>query len=182
MPNYTFLLASARNNGNSEQLARLAAETLPNESKQTWLTLRDHPLPAFQDLRHDQDGYAPPTGDELKLFDATAECDQLVFVTPVYWYSVPAPLKLYLDYWSAWMRVENLDFRNRMTGKQLWAISASAGAANEAQHMFDSLKLCATYMKMDWGGHVLGNGTAAGDVIKDEAAVSAARELFKNEV
>lgn len=178
MSRYSFLIASARENGNSEQLARVAAESLDSSDQQTWTAIRDLPLAPFQDLRHEDDGYKSPTGNERALFDATVDCDHLVFVTPVYWYSVPAPLKLYLDYWSAWMRVEELDFKNQMKGKHLWAISASAGAAEQANPMFESLQLSGKFMAMEWGGHVLGNGSAAGDVMKDEAKITAARKLF----
>ena len=38
------------------------------------------------------------------LLDATLAATDLVFVAPVYWYSLPAAAKLYLDYWSAWLR------------------------------------------------------------------------------
>ena len=179
MRKYTFLVASARENGNAEQLARIAAEQLSDDSESQWLELRSLPLPPFQDLRHGDDAYAAPEGNAKVLCDATIDCSDLVFVNPVYWYSVPTPLKLYLDYWSHWMRVEELDFKNRMQGKRLWVISASAGAAADAEPMFESLKLSAKFLSMQWAGHVLGNGSAAGDVLNDEAAVAKAKLLFK---
>ena len=113
--NVTFLVASARANGNSEQLARHGASALPESIEQHWLVLGDHPLEPFQDLRHG--GYAEPTGHAKTLVEATLAADHIVFVAPVYWYSVPAPLKLYLDYWSHWMRVDSLDFKARMAQK-----------------------------------------------------------------
>lgn len=175
----TFLIASARENGNSEQLARIAAEALPKDGSQTWLELRNLPLPPFQDLRHGDESYSAPEGNALTLCNATLDCDDLILVTPVYWYSTPAPLKLYLDYWSHWMRVEDLGFKDRMKGKRMWVIAASAGPAEEAEPMIQSLKLCATYLDMQWCGHVLGNGSAAGDVLEDSDAVEAARGLFE---
>ncbi|MEM7457383.1 MAG: NAD(P)H-dependent oxidoreductase, partial [Planctomycetota bacterium] len=142
------------------------------------LNLRDYPLEPFQDLRHHGD-YAKPEGNALSLLEASLDCDDLVFVTPVYWYSVPAPLKLYLDYWSHWMRVAETGFKESMRGKNLWAVSCSAGPAIEAQHMFASLELSAKYMEMNWSGFVLGNGSAAGDVLTDDDAVEKARVLFQ---
>ena len=76
------------------------------------------------------------------------------------------------------MRVDELDFKNRMKGKHLWAISASAGSAEQANPMFKSLQMSATYMAMEWGGHLLGNGSAAGDVMNDEQALAKAKTLF----
>lgn len=178
MGSYTFLIASARRNGNSEQLAKIASASLGENASQRWLDLKDVTLDPFHDLRHVESGYDTPRGDELELFDATVNCTDLVFVTPVYWYSLPAPLKLYLDYWSAWLRVDGLNFKTRMKGKRLWAISTSAGPAEEANSMFESLRLSANYMGMQWGGSVLGNGSAAGDVLKDTRAVELATYLF----
>ncbi|MEZ5306369.1 MAG: NAD(P)H-dependent oxidoreductase [Pyrinomonadaceae bacterium] len=179
MEKFTFIIASARPNGNSEQLARIAAERLEAASTE-WLALRDFPIPAFEDLRHNGEPYAAPEGNALKLYQATADCDHLVFVTPLYWYNVPATLKLYLDHWSHWLRVESLNFRERMNGKRMWAISVSAGPASKAEPMFKSLELSADYMNMIWSGHVLGNGSAAGDVLRDSAAIEKAKSLFEN--
>ena len=177
--NITFLVASARANGNSEQLARHAAETLPDTVEQSWIALRDHPLDPFQDLRHvEGSGYEEPTGHAKTLADATLAADHIVLVTPVYWYSVPAPLKLYLDYWSHWMRVESLDFKAKMSEKSLRVISALAGPAESAEPMTESLKLCAAFLSMNWGGYALGNGSAPGDVLQDENALRAATQCL----
>lgn len=42
----------------------------------------------------------------------------IVLVSPVYWFSIPSPLKTYLDHWSGWMRVPDLDFKEKMRGKK----------------------------------------------------------------
>ncbi len=175
---YTFLIASSRVGGNSEQLARHAAGQLPGKSQQ-WVVLRDYPLEPFEDLRHAEGTYPPPRGNARFLLDATLAADNLVLVAPVYWYSVPSPLKLYLDHWSAWMRVDGLDFKEQMSGKTMWLVSASAGPADEAQHMIASLQLSAKYLGMKWGGYVLGNGTQPGDVARDVKAFEVAANLFQ---
>lgn len=181
MTKFTFLVGSARANGNAEQLAHHASQSLNGSAEQLWLNLNELPLPPFQDVRHLEGGnYLPPTGNAKTLFDATVDCDHLVFVSPVYWYSLPTSLKHYLDYWSEWMRVEGLDFKQRMKGKTLWAISSSAGSEAEAEPMLQSLRLSANYMQMNWGGHVLGTGDAPGEVLQDTAAMEAARHLFEN--
>jgi NAD(P)H-dependent FMN reductase len=57
--NYLFLLGSTRAGGNTEALARLAAEQLPADVKQTWLRLSDLPIEPFKDIRHEGDGVYP---------------------------------------------------------------------------------------------------------------------------
>lgn len=172
-----FLLASARANGNSEQLARHAVAGLGESVEQHWIALRDCPLDAFQDLRHPVE-YGEPVGNAKQLVEATLAADHIVFVSPVYWYSVPAPLKLYLDYWSHWMRVDSLEFTAQMAQKSLRVIAALAGPAEQATPMMQSLELCANYMKMTWAGFALGNGSAPGDVMNDTAALESATKLL----
>lgn len=50
---FLFLLASAREQGNTEQLARHAARCLPPGAQQVWLRLTDLAVPEFHDQRHD---------------------------------------------------------------------------------------------------------------------------------
>ncbi len=56
---FLFLLGSSRPDGNTELLARRAAEQLPTEVEQRWLSLAEHPLPDFVDLRRDSDHVHP---------------------------------------------------------------------------------------------------------------------------
>jgi hypothetical protein len=114
---FTFLLASARRDGNTELLTRKAAESLPPDYGQHWLRLMDLPLPPFEDIRHSVGVYPQPEGNERVLFDATLAATDLVFAVPLYWYSVPTAAKLYLDYWSGWLRVPDADFKARMVGR-----------------------------------------------------------------
>lgn len=177
---FLFLTASSRTDGNSEQLARLAAEaSLPAGAEQRWLRLSEHPLPPFADLRHTGDGrYPEPAGHERTLLDATSEATDLVFVAPLYWYSLPTSAKLYLDYWSAWLRVPGVDFRARMAGGTMWAVTALASEDEKADPLIGALRLTADYMGMRWGGALLGNGTRPGDVLRDERALVAAKSFF----
>ena len=66
---FLFLLASTRLEGNSEQLARHAAHSLPEGAETRWLRLEDHPLPPFADTRHST-GYQAPEGNAALLAEA----------------------------------------------------------------------------------------------------------------
>ena len=120
-----------------------------------------------------------PVGHARELLDATLAAEVVVLAAPVYWYSLPAPAKLYLDHWSHWMRVPDLAFRDRMRGKRLALTTAMAGAdPAEAAPLIESLRLTAAYMGMAWGGHVLAHANAAGDVLRDGATLAEARGLL----
>ncbi len=178
---FLFLVSSARREGNSEQLARRAAAALPVSSSQTWLNLADLPLPAFDDRRHVSAENWTPTveGHARTLLAATLGATDLVLVAPVYWYSLPAAAKLYLDHWSAWLRVPGWDFKARMAGKTLWAVSSFSDTDPRfAEPLKESLRLSAEYLHMRWGGQLLGSGNRPGDVLNDQAALAAAARFF----
>jgi hypothetical protein len=176
---FTFLLASARRDGNTELLTRKAADSLPPEYSQRWLRLMDLPLPPFEDIRHSVGVYPQPEGNERVLFDATLEATDLVFAVPLYWYSVPTAAKLYLDYWSGWLRVPGADFKARMAGKKLWGVCAlSDEDPRRADPLVGTLELTADYLHMEFGGVLLGYGSRPGDVAGDSATLSRARCFF----
>jgi hypothetical protein len=176
---FTFLLASARRDGNTELLTRKAAESLPRDYGQRWLRLMDLPLPPFQDIRHSVGVYPQPEGNERVLFDATLAATDLVFAVPLYWYSVPTAAKLYLDYWSGWLRVPGADFKARMAGKTLWGVCAlSEEDPRRADPLVGTLRLTADYLKMEFGGVLLGYGSKPGDIVADAAAFERADTFF----
>lgn len=178
---WLFLVASTRESGvlgNTEALARRAANALPAPERQTWQHLHGMDLPPFEDHRHDHGRYPMPEGDALRLLEATLAATDLVFVSPVYWYSIPAPLKLYLDHWSAWLRVPDLNFKARMAGRAAWLVSTSGDRA-KSQPMFDSLRLCAEFMAMRWGGELWGKGGAPGAIDADAQALDAATRFLQ---
>jgi multimeric flavodoxin WrbA len=177
---FLFILGSARYDGNTEHLARHAARSLPASTAQTWLHLLDHNLPLFEDIRHHETRkYSIGSESERILLDATLAATDIVIASPVYWYSVSASIKLYLDHWSAWMRLEGVDFKARMAGKTLWAIAAlSDDDWSGAKPLIDTLRLSADYMKMNWGGVLLGYGNRPRDVLLDSPSIGRAEKFF----
>lgn len=179
---FLFLVASARREGNTETLARLAAEHLPADIERQWIHLDEHPLAPFEDIRHHSsrnNPYPLPKGNERLLLDATLAATDIVFVTPLYWYSLPSTAKLYLDHWSGWLRVPGVDFKKRMAGKTLWGVCVLADEdVTSADLLLGTLRQTARYMDMLWGGELTGSGSKPGDVLHDPRAVAAADHFF----
>jgi multimeric flavodoxin WrbA len=175
-----FLIASTRRDGNSEQLARRAAASLSPEVEQRWVRLDEAELPPFVDLRHDR-GYPPVAGASRVLAEATLAASDLVFVTPVYWYSLPAAAKNYLDHWSHWMRDPTLDFKARMKERRLWAVVVDASDLEERafEPLIGTLVRSAEYMSMTWMGALHGHGNRPGDALGDPAVLAAAADYFR---
>lgn len=177
---FLFVLGSARADGNTELLARRAAEQLPDDTRQRWLRLTDLPIPPFQDRRHLGDGVYPrAVGNARTLLEATAEATDLVIASPLYWYAMSAETKRYLDEWSAWLRTPDTNFRARMAGGTLWGVSALASSdPSDADPLVGTLEKTAAYMKMRFGGVLLGNGSRPGDMLRDEEALRSAKTFF----
>ncbi|MEV6417951.1 NAD(P)H-dependent oxidoreductase [Kribbella sp. NPDC051718] len=177
---FLFLLGSARPGGNTEALARLAADGLAAEVKQKWVRLAELPLAPFHDLRHEGAGaYPEPTGNERELLDATLAATDLVIASPLYWYTVSTSVKLYLDYWTAWLRVPGVDFRERMRGKTLWAVTAhTADDPSQVDPLLGTLRLTAEYLGMRWGGELLAYGNRPDEALAGDGVRTAAQQLF----
>ncbi|NTX09378.1 NAD(P)H-dependent oxidoreductase [Myxococcus sp. CA051A] len=184
--NVLFLLASARENGNAEQLARKAAESLPSGTVTDWLRLDAYQHEAFRDLRHAPGGYAarPASPEMLALAERTLAADELVIVAPVYWYSLPASAQSYLEHWSWWFRLPELRFRERMRGKVLSLVTTHSSDEDDgvAQPLLMSLQLSADYMEMGWRGALIGHGNQPGEVLQDPRAMANAREFLRRPV
>jgi multimeric flavodoxin WrbA len=179
---FLFVLGSARAEGNSELLARRAAEQLPPDVEQEWLDLTELPVPDFEDLRHDSDHVRPTEGNVARLLDATLAATDIVIVSPLYWYSVSAQTKRYLDYWSGWLRTPGLDFKATLAGRTLWGVTALAHTQEVvADPLVGTLHNSAAYMGMRFGGVLLGNGSKPGDVLNDDAALTRAKTFFAQE-
>ncbi|MGA4840243.1 flavodoxin family protein [Streptomyces sp. G45] len=183
---FLFVLGSSRRDGNTELLARKAAEQLPADTEQRWLHLDDHPLPDFDDLRHDERHararVVPENTHESLLLDATLAATDIVLASPLYWYSVSATTKRYLDFWDAWLEVPGLDFKEKMQQRTLWGVTALAHPEEEAADpLIGTLRYSAAYFPMRFGGVLLGNGTRPGQVLDDDAALARAKTFFHRE-
>ncbi|MFF4444235.1 flavodoxin family protein [Streptomyces sp. NPDC001502] len=175
---FLFVLGSSRSDGNTEILARAAAEQLPAGVRQRWFDLAGSALPDFRDGRHEAEGWTPSESEEaLRL--ATLEATDIVIASPLYWYALSAQTKRYLDYWSGWLTVPGSDFKERMAGRTLWGVTAMADHDEvRAEGLVTSLHHTAAYMRMRFGGVLLGNGSRPGQVRDDERATIRAKTFF----
>lgn len=165
-------------------LARLAARSLPDDVEQVWLNLLHYPLPLFEDIRHHETRrYQVANETEQMYIDATLAATDIVIASPVYWYSLSASSKLYLDHWSAWMRLPDINFRDRMAGKKLWGITVlSDEDLLGVQPLIETLRLSANYMDMFWGGVLIGYGNRPGDILNDAPSVERAEMFFAKDI
>lgn len=178
---FLFLLASARPEGNTAQLARTAAEQLPSDTEQRWLDLAQLPLPDYFDSRHAEEPWPEQENEEL-LRQATLAATDIVIASPLYWYSLSSYAKRYLDYWSKWLGTPDPRFKAEMAGRTLWGVTAMAHREEVvAEPLVLTLHHTAAYMGMRFGGVLLGNGSRPGHIRGDEQAALRAKTFFTRE-
>lgn len=177
---FLFVLGSARANGNSERLARHAATHLPDDVTQRWIDLKSVRLPEYEDRRRQENrAYTPTDPSEIELLDATLAATDIALVSPLYWYTLSSSTKRYLDHWTGWFDVPGLRFKERMAGRTLWVVTAlGENDLHAADPLVDSVRRSADYMKMRFGGVLLGIGSRPGQVEHDARAMAGAREFF----
>jgi hypothetical protein len=69
-----------------------------------------------------------------------------------------------------------------MAGRTLWGVTVLADSQpSVADPLAGTLNNSAAYLKMRFGGVLLGNGSKPGDVLKDTEALSRAKTFFAEE-
>ena len=106
----TVLFGGSRPEGNT-QLTKLAVEGLDYK----WIDLTDYQFNPVRDFRHDNRDITSYNDDYKQVIDQVLESDTVIFASPVYWYSVSASLKAFIDHWS-----ETLIDNNYKDFKEKW--------------------------------------------------------------
>ena len=165
---------SARDGGNTEKLTELLLEGIDKET----IRLREYHMEPFIDKRHDPNGFPQVEDDLSKLMLAMMEHDTIVFATPLYWYGMSSHMKLFIDYWTQYLRVESMQFKERMRGKKAYVVvvggpkSKMTGLAliQQFRHIFD-------FMGMSFEGWIIGRGTRPDDILTDRQTIAEAKAL-----
>ncbi|WP_025273495.1 flavodoxin family protein [Haloglycomyces albus] len=179
---FLFILGSARderNESNTEILTRQAAQQLPEGTEQEWIRLTDYPLDPFRDRSDSGDTPTFPKGNEKALLDATLAATDLVIASPLYWYGVSSYTQAYLEYWDKWFLIPELNFEERMKGRNLWGVTAMGVKQTEhSDPLRDKLSLTAEFMSMEWKGFLVATSGGSGQIRKREEAMVKAKEFF----
>ena len=138
------LFASSRRNGNTGQLMDRIAKELAIEV----VDLGNARMSAYDyEHRNRDDDFEP-------LMKRVLDFDQIIFASPVYWYSVSPPMKVFLDRISDFLDLPDLlDQGRRLRGKQAYIVCTSVD--DEVSKAFlDALTDTFQYLGMRFGGIV----------------------------
>jgi multimeric flavodoxin WrbA len=105
----------------------------------------------------------------------------IIHSVPVYFWSMTAQMKAYLDRWCALFDAEwrwQKQYHPQMKGKRIGLITVCGDSnVHTADPIVHSFKSTADMTKMHWLGAVMASASGRGDIRGDEAVRKKAREL-----
>ncbi|MGE5675850.1 MAG: flavodoxin family protein [Mycobacterium leprae] len=168
------ILGSSRRQGNSELLAEQVIGNLPCSR----LYLMEHAIQPIVDKRHSPEGFSPVADDYDDVIARVMAHDTLVFVTPVYWYTMSGLMKNFIDRWSQSLRDSRYAFREVMRQKRAYVVIAGGDQPRiKGLPLIQTFQYAFDYVGLTFGGYVIGEGDRPGDVLQDAAAMSQAAVL-----
>ncbi|MFS1512450.1 flavodoxin family protein [Chengkuizengella sp. SCS-71B] len=98
-----------------------------------------------------------------------------IFTTPLYWYGMSGPMKIFFDRCSQYLRDERFNFKEEMSKKKAYVIvTGGANPQIEALPLIQQFKYIFNFVNMEFVDYMIGRGNEPGDVKEDEAAISKA--------
>ncbi|WP_087973733.1 flavodoxin family protein [Oceanobacillus rekensis] len=168
---------STRDNGNTELLTYQA---VPKE-KGTHIYLRDYNVLPIIDQRHDESGFDVVEDHHKDLINQMLSHDVIVFSTPIYWYSMSAPMKIFIDRWSQILRDPGyVHFREELSKKKAYLIAVGGDTPKiKGLPLVQQFNYICQFYKMTFADYVIGKASKPGEITKDTAALKAASTLIK---
>lgn len=168
---------STRENGNTEYLTYKAVP----KDKGTHLYLRNHFIQPIVDERHAKDGFKSVKDEHKDLIQKMLEHDVIVFSTPIYWYSMSGPMKIFIDRWSQILRdPEFPNFREELKNKKVYLIAVGGDKPTiKGLPLIEQFNYICQFYDMSFEGYVIGRASKPGQIINDERALKAASSLLE---
>ncbi|MFD1851998.1 flavodoxin family protein [Oceanobacillus bengalensis] len=167
---------STRINGNTEYLTYQAVP----KDKGTHIYLRDHNIHPIVDQRHAEEGFDKINDDLKDLIDIILEHDIILFSTPIYWYSMSGPMKIFIDRWSQILRdPEYPHFREELRKKKVYLIAVGGDKPSiKGIPLVQQFNYICQFYDMSFEGYVVGRASKPGQIVHDKRALKQASLLF----
>lgn len=176
------LLGSPRKKGNSTLLAKEAVRGAIAESGkcETFYLqgMNIQPCRACDSCQQDEQHACVLKDDMQLLYPKILDATALLFATPIYWFSISAQTKIFLDRCYALNRPEGHLFKGKKVGVILTYGDRDpyvSGAVNAIRTLQDSFR----YTESDIVGIVYGSANKAGEVLTNKRLLSEAYNLGK---
>jgi len=170
----TVLFGGSRPEGNTARLTKMAL----SGHDYKWFDLTQYQLNPVRDVRHDGATIDTYEDDYKKMIDQVLASDTIVFASPVYWYSISASLKAFIDHWSETLMDPNYkDFKAKMAEKDFRLIIVGGDFPKvKAKPCITQIKYSLEFLGATLSGYIIGTAEKPGDIDKDSYALNRARE------
>jgi len=178
------MMGSPRKDGNSATLAKqvaAGAEAAGAEVESFYLHgMNIHPCTACDACREERDKDCVIDDDMETLYPKLRQADALVIASPIYWFTVSAQTKLFMDRWYALggPGEEYAAFAGKRIGIVLTYADVdpfTSGAVNALRTFQDAFN----YVGAQIVGMVYGSASEAGEIRKNRDLMEKAYELGK---
>ena len=175
------VIGSPRKKGNSSILAKqVAAGAKAGGAGVDTFYLQDmkiRPCAACDACRKKTAGRCVLNDDMQKLYPKLRDADAIVLASPIYWFTVSAQTKLFMDRWYALGRDdEGYELAGKRFGIVLTYADADpfvSGAVNALRTFQDAFH----FLKAEFVGMVYGSAWKAGEIRRNEEVMQEAYEL-----
>ncbi|HYF79261.1 MAG TPA: flavodoxin family protein [Symbiobacteriaceae bacterium] len=168
------LYGSSRRNGNSEILTDRVVDGIPC----TRIYLAETQIQPIIDQRHTETGFAPVDDDYDRITEQVLAHDLLVFGTPIYWYGMPAQMKLFFDRWSQNLRDKRYQFKATLAQKQAYVVLTGGDNPRiKGLPLIQQFQYIFGFVGMAFAGYIIGEGDRPQTVLQDQRALAEADGL-----
>ena len=137
------IVGSSRNDGDTANLTKKLIE----KSKWDLVNLNDYEFSYF-DYKHEN-----RNDDYLNLMKEIVEkYETLIFVTPIYWYSMSGIMKVFFDRFTDLLTIEK-ELGRKLRGKKMAVISCSIGE-NLGENFWLPFSETAKYLGIEYVGNI----------------------------
>ncbi len=175
------VVGSPRKKGNSATLAqRAAAGAKAHGAEVETFFLQDmniQPCSACDACRKKKDMDCVLKDDMRKLYPKLRKADAILIASPIYWFTVSAQTKLFMDRWYALGSEEE---GYALAGKRFGIVLTYAdadpfisGAVNALRTFQDAFR----FLGAQWAGMVYGSAWKAGEIRRNKGVMAEAYEL-----
>ncbi len=137
------LLGTSRYGGNTHQMVDVLAADLGADV----FLLKDYAMTPY-DYEHHNRG-----DDFLPLLRTLMTYDDIIFATPIYWYTMSAQMKIFFDRFSDILDIEK-PLGRKLRGQRCWICSTGVEEGAPPQCFEDVFRLSFEYLGMDYRGQL----------------------------
>jgi multimeric flavodoxin WrbA len=177
------IMGSPRIGGNSDLLLDQALEGAEKAGGMTEkIILIQKKIAGCYDCKKcNESGICAVKDDMPEIHEKILEADAIIHSVPVYFWSMTAQMKAYLDRWCAFFDKDwmwHKAYFPKMKGKRIGLITVCGDRdVHTADPIVHSFKNTAEFTKLDWIGAIMASASEKGEVAKDQAAKDEAFNL-----